>query len=311
MITYNKESAFKPYKNTVLTVGSFDGLHLGHQHILKTLKRVASEHNGQSVVISFDPNPQALINKNSFAGQIDTRIEKIKKIENFGIDVLLLLDFDKNIMKMPAIDFLNHIIVKRFSPKVILSGFNHFFGFNREGNFDFLKTHRDLHGFELIKIEEQFIDKKNISSSQIRKDLKNGDIESANKSLNDAFSISGKVVKGKGYGKTIGFPTANIEFDRAKIIPKKGVYLTEVLIDGEIKKGMCNIGTRPTVSDKNTDITIEVHIFNLSRNIYGKNIQLKFLFFLRDEKKFKSIEMLKNQLVADQNKCLEYCNNNV
>ena len=129
MIKHKKESTFKSYKNTVLTVGNFDGLHLGHQHILKTLKKTANQYKSQSVVISFSPNPQVLTNKQNFKGQIDTEKEKIKKLEDFGVDVLLLLEFDKNIMKMPAIDFLKNIIIKNFSPKLILSGFNHFFGF--------------------------------------------------------------------------------------------------------------------------------------------------------------------------------------
>ena len=296
---------------SVVTIGNFDGVHLGHQEILKSVKRNAKSLFASSVVLSFYPSPAMMINPEKFQGHIDLDSEKIDKVAYQKIDKFVLLEFNDKIKNMSAEDFLKNIIIKKLKPVLIIVGYDHRFGFNREGDFKFLENNKSKYGYELLKINEKFLNDEKLSSSKIRLLLNNRDVNSVSKILGQPFEINGKVSKGRGIGKTIGFPTANIALSHLKILPGDGVYFVKIYNhDNECHDGMCNIGVNPTIS-LDSKKTCEVHIFNFNQNIYSETLKIHFIEFIRMEKKFKDINCLKKQLIKDKNKCLEYSYNNV
>jgi len=301
----------KSNKESVLSIGNFDGVHLGHQKILKTVKKLSLKHKIESSIISFYPSPSSFLQPDFFCGHIDSCSEKTDKIKKYGIDKIQMLKFDEHIRNIRAEDFLSNIIINLFNPKIIVIGYDHHFGYNKKGDYDFLYSNKQKYNYKLIKIEEKTINQSVISSSKIRDSLLPGKIEVANKMLGGFFKIKGSVVKGRQLGKKIGFPTANIAIEKLKLIPAKGVYLVIVKISNQQYVGMCNVGVKPTINGKNKRISCEVHILNFKRNIYKKELEISFIQFIRKEKKFSSIEDLKKQLIADRNKCLEYSFNNV
>ena len=293
--------------DSLLTIGSFDGIHLGHKSLISSL--IKSEENS-SVLISFHPGPKSFFMKDHYEGDIISKEEKINMLKNLNIDILCLIKFDKITRNISAEAFLQKIMLA-FQPKKIIIGYNHSFGNQKKGDLNFLIKNQSKYNFKVSKIDElTHPDYGSISSTIIRDHIKKGNITIANNLLGHIFSISGRVIKGKAIGRKINFPTANVKFDKEKILPKIGVYLVYSVISQKKYYGMCNVGYKPTVSS-NKSISIEVHFFDTSLYIYGKHIAINFIKFIRNEKNFKNISLLKKQLEDDKNKCLEFCNNNV
>tara|TARA_Y100001968_G_scaffold8678_1_gene7341 strand:+ start:52 stop:969 length:918 start_codon:yes stop_codon:yes gene_type:complete len=301
----------KKNNESVLSIGNFDGVHLGHQKILQTVKELSIKHKIEASIISFYPSPFSFLYPGKFYGHIDTYTEKNEKIKKHGIDNIEILEFNNKIRHITAEDFLSNIIIDCFKPKVIVVGYDHHFGYNKKGDYDFLYKNREKYNYELIKINKELIEEMTISSSKIRESLLSGKVDIANKMLGSFFKIKGIVIKGSQLGKKIGFPTANIKVEDLKLIPGKGVYLVIVKIFNKEYMGMCNIGTKPTINTENKKISFEVHILDFKKNIYEECLEINFVKFIRKEKKFSSILNLKKQLIADRNKCLEYSFNNV
>ena len=311
MKVYRKISKIAPKKESIISIGNFDGIHLGHQEILKTVKDMSLKYDLPSAIISFYPSASSFLYPVKFQGHIDTDLEKIEKMSSYKIDEFLMLEFDEKIRKMRAGKFLSEVIVANFKPKIIVVGYDHHFGYDRQGSYDFLKQNKEKYDYKLVKINERFLGKNKLSSSNIRTLIIDKDVEKASTMLGSYFKIRGKVIKGKGIGKTIEFPTANIEIDKLKTLPGNGVYFVKVVVGSkESYLAMCNIGVKPTISNKNI-ISCEVHIFDFNQSLYGKNVDISFIKFIRLERKFDTIDSLKKQLIVDKNKCLEYSCNNV
>ncbi len=295
-------------KNPVLTIGTFDGVHLGHQKILQQLNTESTKINGESVLFTFFPHPRMIIFPDSHGLKlIQTQDEKIEKLKKYGLQNIIILPFTKEFSNLTAKQFVEDILVEKLKIKKIVIGHDHQFGKNREGSFDFLKKMSLQFDFEVIEIPAQEIDEVNISSTRIRNAIENGQIEIANRYLGDAFELNGIVIKGKQLGRTIGYPTANILINsEIKIIPKIGVYAVEIdLPNSPIYRGMLNIGVRPTITNEKS-ISIEVNIFDFNRNIYDSKIKVRLLSRIRDEIKFNAIEDLTKQLQQDEKTIRKY-----
>ena len=295
-------------KNPVLTIGTFDGVHLGHQKILHQLNTESTKINGESVLFTFFPHPRMIIFPDSHGLKlIQTQDEKIEKLKKYGLQNIIILPFTKEFSNLTAKQFVEDILVEKLKIKKIVIGHDHQFGKNREGSFDFLKKMSLQFDFEVIEIPAQEIDEVNISSTRIRNAIENGQIEIANRYLGDAFELNGIVIKGKQLGRTIGYPTANILINsEIKIIPKIGVYAVEIdLPNSPIYRGMLNIGVRPTITNEKS-ISIEVNIFDFNRNIYDSKIKVRLLSRIRDEIKFNAIEDLTKQLQQDEKTIRKY-----
>ena len=286
--------------NPVLTIGTFDGIHLGHQKIIKNLIREAISTNSDSVLLTFFPHPRmVLFPENSNLQLIQTQEEKYNKLAQQGLKNIIVQPFSHEFAKLTALEFIEEIIVKKIRAKKIIIGYDHQFGNSREGNIDFLRANSDKFGYEVIEIPAKEIDEINVSSTKIRSALNEGDIQIANLYLNSPFEINGVVVHGNKIGRSIDFRTANIEIaDKNKIIPKNGVYAVKVLVNTKNYFGMLNIGLRPSIS-KHLSKTIEVHIFNFSEEIYEQAIKITFHKHIREEKYFSNLEELKSQLLLD------------
>lgn len=305
MKIYNCIKDFKPVKNAVVTVGTFDGVHLGHQAIFNIMRSEAAAIDGETVVITFYPHPRIVLGLDSENLKfINTQGKKINRLEESGIDHLIIVSFNKEFAGISSKEFINELVVQKVQPKVIVTGFDHHFGKGREGSFELLSEIGKEKGFKVIRVEAQYINDVAVSSTKIRKLLNNGAVLVANKFLGYEYSITGKVVKGKSIGRDIGFPTANIEVaDEYKLIAAVGVYACRVEYMGKLYNGMCNIGYRPTVD--HGDLTIEVHIFDFDKQIYGEEITIVFVDRMRDERKFDSLGELSKQLVVDKENALK------
>jgi len=290
----------KNVKNPVVTTGTFDGVHLGHQKIISRLKDVARENNGETVLLTFFPHPRmVLFPEDNDLKLISTQDEKIELLEKYGIDHLIIHPFTKEFSRLTSIEFVRNILVNSIKTKRLVIGYNHHFGRNREGSFEHLKEYGPLYGFEVEEIPAKDIDSIEISSTKIRHALQEGDVKTANSYLGHDFSITGRVVDGKKIGREIGYPTANIFVeDKYKIIPADGVYAVKVRHDNSFYGGMLNIGNNPTVNGKHK--TIEVNIFDFNKDIYEENATIYFIERLRDEVKFNGLEELKDQLAIDK-----------
>ena len=290
-------------KNPVVTTGTFDGVHLGHRAVFDVMKREAAKVNGETVVITFFPHPKIVLgNKTPEELKfINTPERKIKLIEEAGIDNLIIIEFTKEFAKNSSEKFITDYIVKYLHPKKIIIGHDHHFGRNRHGSYELLLKLGKQYGFDVEQVEPLVIDGVTVSSTLIRNLLKEGKIKEANKFLGYEYSITGEVVHGNGIGKTIGYPTANIEISNEyKLITANGVYVCRVEYDGKIYGGMGNIGYRPTIEDNK--FTVEVNIFDFDKDIYGEVITIYFVDRLRDEIKFNSLKGLKQQLAEDEKK---------
>ena len=285
----------------MVTSGTFDGVHLGHQKILNRLKEIAQRDGGETCLITFHPHPRLVLQKDCDLKLLNTIEERIDLIEKEGIDHLIILEFTKEFSRLTSLSFIRDIIVNTIHTKKLVIGYDHHFGRNREGSFEHLQEFGPLYGFEVEEIPAQDIDDVNVSSTKIRKAIADGDVQGAATFLGRNYMISGKVVKGAQLGRTIGFPTANIEVnDSNKLIPKNGVYAVRCEIDDKSYEGMINIGYKPTVNHDRSEIFIEVHLFGVNFDMYDKIISIEFVKKIRNELKFESVEELKNQLVLDK-----------
>jgi riboflavin kinase / FMN adenylyltransferase len=293
------------FVNPVVTIGNFDGVHIGHRKILKALLEKAAEKSGEPVVITFSSHPRKILNPEMPIKIITTTDEKVNAIYDFGIPNIILLNFTRQMAEMHAIDFYNEILVGKLDAKYLVIGYDHAFGKNREGNYDFLSELSTSTGIEITRIEEEDRYKHPISSTWIRREIENCNITKANILLGWKYTLSGTVVRGRDRGKSLGFPTANIiPLHQDKIIPGDGVYAVRVIFeDGTRKKGMLNIGPNPTFSEQ--DRTIEVNIFDFNETIYDSTLTVEFHKHIRNEIKFGSKEKLIKQLERDKSTVLK------
>ncbi len=307
MKVYHSLLEFPVLNNTIVTIGNFDGVHLGHKHVLESL--VDQESNGfESVVITFWPHPRHVLDPGSANLKFLTSIqEKTNLLQNIGISYLLILPFDVQMGEMRAHEFIEKILIEGVNAKKVILGYDHRFGKDRAGGLDYLQEHNLKYNLILEEIPQREVEKIGISSSKIKSYLLEGKISEANALLGRNYTINGKVIEGKKLGRTIGFPTANIQLDfQEKLLPGIGVYAVRTRIEGMELQGMMNIGYRPTISGN--DLSIEVHVFDFNKDIYGQPISIQFVEFIRVEMKFTSLEDLKLQLIKDRETALKILN---
>ena len=305
MKVYTNIQEFKSTKNVVVTIGTFDGVHLGHKVIINQLKKAAEELEGESVLLTFFPHPRMIVFPDDNELKLLNTIEERKELlEKAGIDHLIIHPFSKTFSRLTALEFVRDILVNRLNVKKMVIGYDHHFGRNREGSFEDLVEFGEGYGFSVEEIPAQDIQQINVSSTKIRTSLLAGEIHAATKFLGYPYFVSGTVVKGDKIGREIGFPTANIKPDETyKLIPKNGVYAVKVIVNEKEYEGMLNIGIRPTL--KGINETIEVNIFDFDEEIYGQKIQVKFYERIRDEQPFENLNELKNQLNIDKTKTIQ------
>ncbi|WP_158975378.1 bifunctional riboflavin kinase/FAD synthetase [Cellulophaga sp. L1A9] len=299
MITIQNISKFDDQQPTAVTIGTFDGVHIGHRKLLDRLINDAKLLNLKATVLTFFPHPRMVLQQDANIKLLNTIDEKIKILENIGLDYLMIYPFSKEFSRLSATDFVESILVKGLNSKKIIIGYDHRFGRNRNADIKDLISFGKTHNFEVEEIPAQEIDEVSVSSTKIRKALEEGDITTANSYLGYNYMLTGTVIHGKGLGKQLSFPTANIHIEEDyKLIPLNGVYVVKSKIDNTTVYGMMNIGFNPTVSGK--EKSIEVHFFDFDQDLYGKKIQIDILERLRDEHKFSSVEELKKQLEQDK-----------
>tara|TARA_Y100000589_G_C27191779_1_gene645088 strand:+ start:1761 stop:2663 length:903 start_codon:yes stop_codon:yes gene_type:complete len=289
----------------ILTIGTYDGVHIGHQKILKRVVALAQKEELVPTVLTLFPHPRMVLQKDDTIKLLNTIDERIELLKTIGIEKVIVKEFTKEFANLSAKDYVEQILVKELNTKQIVIGYDHHFGKNRSANIDDLKIFAKEFNFKVEEISAQEIEDVTVSSTKIRKALNNGHIEIANAYLGYNYFISGEVVKGKGIGRTLDYPTANIHIKESyKLIPRDGVYVVKSVIDNTTVFGMMNIGTNPTVSGKSR--SIEVHFFNFDKDIYGKNLKIEFLHWLRSEQKFESLEALKKQLNIDMTDAIDH-----
>jgi len=304
---YNNLSEFKTAKKTFVTIGTFDGVHVGHQKVIKRLIKSAKKKDATSVLLTFFPHPRMILQKSTEIKLINTIDERIELLNKIGLEAIVIQPFSKKFSRLSALEFTRSILVNTLNISRLIIGYDHHFGKNREGNFELLEEYGHTYDFKVKKISQQDINNIAVSSTKIRLAIESGEIEKANNYLGYNFMLSGKVVKGKNLGEKIGFPTANLFIkEKYKLIPKTGAYTVKAVINKKVVFGMMNIGYRPTISGENQ--TVEVHFFDFNENLYDKIIQVEVLNFLRDEQKFDSVEALQKQLVKDKASSLEIIN---
>ena len=304
---YKNFSISKNHKNSILLIGNFDGLHIGHQKLFNFAKKFKKKHKIKIGVLTFDPMPKMFFNKKLKNFKISNLNQKINSFEKFKIDFVVIKKFDKKFSKINYIKFIDNILSKKLRPKYIFVSNNFRFGNKREGNVNKLKFFEKKYNFKIINPRPLKKKTKIISSTLIRKLISNGKINIVNRYLNRNWSINGKVIVGRKMGRKIGFPTCNIKLNDY-VIAKPGVYAVNILINKNKKllKGIANLGYRPTFNQK--EILLEVHIFNFSRNLYNKSLTIEFIDFIRKEKRFKNINQLKKQINLDIRKAKKKLN---
>ena len=291
-------------KESIVTIGTFDGVHLGHQKIINKLIGIANEERLQALVLTFFPHPRTIVQEDASIKLINTIDEKAGLMKSYGVDHLVVKEFTKEFSRLTALEYVRDVLVNKLHVKHIIVGYDHHFGRNRTAKINDLKEYGAFYGFKVTEIDAHEVGDVAVSSTKIRAALTKGDIITANHFLGYNFMLTGLVVKGQGLGKTIQFPTANLKIEESyKLIPKKGVYLVQSLIDAQLVYGMMNIGTNPTVSDADK-ISVEVFFFDFDQSIYGQVLIIQLLDRIRDEIKFPKIEDLKLQLESDSQKAI-------
>jgi riboflavin kinase/FMN adenylyltransferase len=299
-----------PFKNAVITIGTFDGVHLGHRQIIKLLKEHAAFNGGETVIITFHPHPRKVVAH----GKTDVKIlntlpEKIALLDKLGIDHLVVVAFDDAFANQTADEYITNFLVKKFNPQIIIIGYDHRFGKNRSGDYHLLEKLGETFGYKVKEIPEHVLNEIIISSTKIREALLKSDVNTANNFLGYKYFFEGKVVVGNKLGRTIGYPTANLAIDdEEKLVPGNGVYAVELTIeeDKAVFKGMMNIGVRPTVDGSQR--TIEVNIFDFDKDIYGQKMHVHVAAYLRGEVKFAGLDALKEQLAKDKTEAQQKLN---
>ncbi|MDT0605852.1 bifunctional riboflavin kinase/FAD synthetase [Croceitalea rosinachiae] len=299
METIQGISKFKSSKPTIITIGTFDGVHIGHSKILERLINSAKKSNLQSAVLTFFPHPRMVLQKDSDIKLLNSLDEKQQVLDSMGLDYLIVHPFTKAFSRLSALEFVRDVLVNQLNVKKVIIGYDHRFGRNRNANINDLISYGNTFDFDVEEIPVQEIDEVSVSSTKIRKALLDGNIEAANAYLGYEFMLTGTIKKGKGLGREIGFPTANLSIKETyKLIPKNGVYIVKSSFDHKTIYGMMNIGFNPTVSG--TEKSIEIHFFDLNENLYHKEVQVNLLKKIRDEHKFESLEHLREQLEKDK-----------
>lgn len=295
-------------QNPVLTIGTFDGVHLGHRKIIDRLQDLAKTINGESVIFTFDPHPRKVVAPDETTLRLLTTLEeKIVLFEQSGINHLIIYPFTKEFSRLTYEEFVEIVLVGQIHTKFLVVGYDHKFGKNRQGDFEFLRKCASRFDFQIEKLDVLLMNEAHISSTKIREAIQKGDFETANAFLGYRFTLHGTVVEGQKLGRKIQFPTANVQAsDPDKIIPGYGVYAVQANFRNQTFHGMLNIGSRPTVNNNADNRSIEVHIFDFASDIYGEQIELVFFKKLREEQKFSSIEILKDQLAKDKTDTLAY-----
>jgi riboflavin kinase/FMN adenylyltransferase len=306
VLTVQNTEHFRIESPSIVTIGTFDGVHIGHQKILARLRQLGQQTGFKTVVFTFDPHPRKVL----FPGQSDLRLinstsEKLDLLEHYGVDVTVVYPFNKNFAELSSEEYIHGMLVKQLNVKHLVIGYDHRFGKDRKGDINTLRQYADRLLFEVEEISVQDIDNISVSSSKIRKALEEGNIELASEFLGHNFTLSARVVKGKQLGRTLGYATANLQVNDAdKLIPKTGVYFVSAMVEGRNHFGMMSIGTNPT-TDSDGIVKMEVHIFGFNQDIYAQTIKVNFLKRLRDEKKFDSLDELKTALNNDKANCLQ------
>ncbi|WP_430928271.1 bifunctional riboflavin kinase/FAD synthetase [Polaribacter marinivivus] len=310
MQTVNNVFNFTSQEKTFVTIGTFDGVHFGHQKIIEKLVLEAKKEGKKSVVLTFFPHPRMVLQKEASIELINTIEERAKLLEKTELDYLIIHPFSKEFSRTTALEFVRDFLVNQLNISKLIIGYDHHFGKNREGNIKQLTEYSQLYDFTVEEIPAQDIDDVSVSSTKIRRALHAGNLKTANNYLGYNFMINGVVVNGKQLGGKIGYPTANIDVKESyKLIPKTGVYVVKSEIDNETIYGMMNIGNRPTVDGKHQ--TIEVHFFDFNKDLYHQSLTVELIYFLRDEHKFDSIDSLIHQLKIDENTARNYIKNNL
>ena len=294
--------SYKKVKNPIVTVGTFDGIHFGHQKIIQRLQNIAKKNNGESVLLTFDPHPRKVLLKDHGLKLIHTINEKINILENLGLDHLVIYPFTKEFSKFSAKRYIDELLIQMLGTHTLVIGYDHHFGKDREGNIDLLKKYEKSNPFYLEEIKAHEIEEIKISSTKVRSAIEKGNLHLVNDYCGHFYEFSGEVVRGNGIGKTIGTPTANIKLNsNEKIIPLDGVYAVICQIKDANYKGIMNIGFKPTV-DEGQKRTVEIHLFDYEKDIYGQDLRTKVIERIRDEVKFNSLKELKSQILKDNEK---------
>lgn len=307
MNIFHSINDFKSNKKTILTLGTFDGVHVGHKKILERVTQNTENGKYESLVLTFFPHPRMVLHGQSEVKLLNTIDEKINLLEKAGIQNLVIHPFDEKFSKLTAEEFVKTVLVDRFQIQKIIIGHDHRFGKNRTADINDLIAFGQQYNFEVEQISVQEIDAVSISSTKIRNALMEGNMALANDYLGYDYFLTGTIAKGKQLGRTIGFPTANLKIkENYKLIPQNGAYVVKSIIDQKTVYGMMNIGYNPTVAGEN--LSIEIHYFNFDQDIYDQKITVSILERLRPEQKFGSVDLLKEQLKKDQKTALEYTN---
>lgn len=297
-VTYGLNN-FKTISCAVATTGTFDGVHLGHRKILNQLVAKAKKVGGESVLLTFSPHPRIVLQPDIELELLSSENEKISLLEKTGIDHLIIHPFTREFSRTQSLDFVREFLVNKIGVKHLVIGYDHHFGRNREGSFDHLKEFGPIYGFEVEEIAAFDIDQVNVSSTKIRNALAEGNVELANMYLGAPYSISGRVIKGNQIGRTIGFPTANIECDfMQKLLPADGVYAGKLHVNGHTYNAMANLGSRPTIGSKQRKL--EVHCIGTDIHLYESEVRFELFKFLRGIEEFANLEALKKQLEVDK-----------
>ncbi|WP_269686275.1 bifunctional riboflavin kinase/FAD synthetase [Flavobacterium lacustre] len=307
MKIFHSINDFSSPKKTILTLGTFDGVHIGHKKILEKITQNTENEKYESLVLTFFPHPRMILQEESAIKLLNTITEKIDLLEKTGIENLVIHPFDESFSRLTAEEFVREILVEQFHIQKIIIGHDHRFGRNRTANIDDLIDFGKKYGFEVEQISAQEINEISVSSTKIRNALEEGDIVLANKYLGYNYFLTGTIIKGKQLGRTIGFPTANLKIEENyKLIPRNGVYIVSSIINNKTVFGMMNIGFNPTVDGENQ--TIEIHFFDFEADLYHQKITVSLLHRIRSEQKFDSVVLLKEQLEKDRNYAKAFLN---
>ena len=305
MKIFSSISEFNSTKKTIVTIGTFDGAHIGHQKIIEKLIQESKSSDSESLILTFFPHPRMVLHETSSIKLLNTINEKSSLLEKMGLDNLVIHPFDKEFSNLSAEEFVKTILVDLFNVQKIIIGYDHRFGKNRAANIENLIEFGEKYGFEVEQISAQEIDSVSVSSTKIRVAITNGNMAVANEFLGYDYLLSGKIIQGKQLGRTIGFPTANLKIkENYKLIPKIGVYIVKSILQEKTVFGIMNIGLNPTVNGE--DLSIEVHFLDFDSDIYDTEITVSVIERIRDEQKFTSIDLLKSQIQKDKNFAISY-----